>query len=102
MRRFAIHPDYLQSVPKGAREAYRSKGRKVKDTAREAATDSTPAPDSTNAPQAALKPHITPRQHWARVIGAATIATLLSVALYASPGEKPDYYQPSSANYSSR
>jgi hypothetical protein len=95
MRRFAIHPDYLQSVPKGAREAYRSKGRKAKDTAREAATDSTPAPDSANAPQAALKPHITPRQHWA-------IATLLSVALYASPGEKPDYYQPSSANYSSR
>jgi hypothetical protein len=51
MRRFAIHPDYLQSVPKGAREAYRSKGRKAKDTAREAATDSTPAPDSANAPQ---------------------------------------------------
>jgi hypothetical protein len=98
MRRFAIHPDYLQSVPKGAREAYRSKGRKAKDTAREAATDSTPAPDSASAPQAALKP----RKHWARVIGAATLASLLSVALYASPGEKPAYYQPSSANDSSR
>jgi hypothetical protein len=89
MRRVPIHPDYLQSVPKNAREPYRSKGRKAKDTAREAATDSTPAPDTASAPQAALKPHITPRQHWARVIGAATLASLLVFFLAVTPGPRP-------------
>jgi hypothetical protein len=89
MRRFAIHPDYLQSVPKNAREPYRSKGRKAKDTAREAATDSTPAPDSANAPQDRIARRTSPRQHWARVIGAATLSSLLVFCMAVTPGPKP-------------
>lgn len=88
MRRVPIHPDYLQSVPKNARDPYRSKGRKAKDS------NATPMsePEQESAPQTLTKPakpRITPRQHWARVIGAATLASLLVFFLAVTPGPRP-------------
>jgi hypothetical protein len=82
-RRYAVNPDYLQSVP------YRSKGRKAKDRAAMRPDDSSAHQGPANAPEAPATPRTTPRQHMARTIGAATLASVLAIALYASPGENP-------------
>lgn len=78
-RRFVMNADFLQSVPASARE------RKEPHKAREAA-------QGMRASASADKPASAPliaRKHYARVIGAATLASLVSFALIASPGEKP-------------
>ena len=75
-RRFAMNPDFLQSVPKKARQAARSNA--FED--RSSATAEKPAKVRTTA-----------RKHAARMLGAATLASLLSFALFASPGENPAY-----------
>jgi hypothetical protein len=73
-RRFAMNPDYLQSVPAKSR----AKAREASKGMQASASADKPA----NAP-------LVSRTHWARVIGAATLASLVSVALFASPGENP-------------
>jgi hypothetical protein len=78
-RRFAINPDYLQSIPRATRE------RSKRDTAHHKAP--------TSAPRAFPLPAIlkgTTRQHGARLLGAATLASILAFALAISPGENPD------------
>lgn len=69
-RRYAMNPDFLQSVPPKARAQ-----------AREETPNATPAKP--------VKARTTARKHAARVLGAATLASVLSIALFASPGENP-------------
>ncbi len=83
MRRFAIHPDYMQSVPTKNRA-------KARDSAKSMQT-------SASADKPAKGPLIT-RKHYARMLGAATLATLLSFALIASPGENPENHTRVSAD----
>jgi hypothetical protein len=72
-RRFALNPDFMQSVPRAARQG--------KTTANKADTGHSSAP---------VRPRTTARQHWARVIGGAALASVLAFALAVSPGENPE------------
>jgi hypothetical protein len=83
MVRVVTNPDYLQSVPKKSR----AKAREASKHMRVSADAPTPA-----------KAPLVSRTHWARVIGAATLASLVSVALFASPGENPAYHTRVSTN----
>jgi hypothetical protein len=74
MVRVVTNPDYLQSVPKKSRAKAREASKHMRVSA--------------DPPKPAKAPLVS-RTHWARVIGAATLASLLSVALFASPGENP-------------
>jgi hypothetical protein len=75
-RRFAMSQDFLQSVPKKARQAARANAFEGKPSA---------------TPEKPAKVRTTARKHAARMLGAATLASLLSFALFASPGENPAY-----------
>lgn len=70
-----MNPDYLQSVPKSARTASRAPR-----------TQATPANGATKPAEG----RTSARQHFARVLGAATLASLLAFALAMSPGPKQD------------
>jgi hypothetical protein len=76
-RRFAMSQDFLQSVPKKARQAARANAFEGKPSA---------------TPEKPAKVRTTARKHAARMLGAATLASLLSFALFASPGENPAYH----------
>lgn len=74
MRRYAMNPDFLQSVPAKSRAKAREASKHMRVSA--------DAPKPVKAP-------LVSRQHWARVIGCATLASVLAIALCASPGENP-------------
>jgi hypothetical protein len=74
MVRVITNPDYLQSVPKKSRAKAREASKHMRVSA--------DAPKPVKAP-------LVSRTHWARVIGCATLASVLAIALCASPGENP-------------